>query len=211
MAGAATFYRRTSETEGSIFGWSYGEHILRSGRALLLPLWKGSYERSDDFDPMSSPGTVLREHVVHWVKELRRSVDYLQSRDDIDPDGIAYQGISYGAMWTPVFLAQEPRLKTGLVIVGGFLPFEFVPDPMPPEIDPLHHAPRVTAPVLMLNGRHDPIFIYETSQLPLFQTLGTADADKRHVTFPAGHSTSSWQDGLIRESLDWLDHYLGEP
>ncbi len=211
MAGAGTFYRRTSETEASIFGWSFAEHILRSGRAVLLPLWKGSYERSDDFDPLSSPGTVLREHVVQWVTELRRSVDYLQTRDDIDPGRIAYQGISYGALWAPVFMAQEPRLKTGLVIVGGFLSFELSSGSMPPEIDPLNHAPRVTAPVLMLNGRHDPIFIYETSQLPLFRNLGTADADKRHVTFPAGHSTSSWRDELIRESLDWLDHYFGKP
>ena len=69
----------------------------------------------------------------------------------------------------------------------------------------------VTIPVLMLNGRYDPIYIYENSQLPLFRNLGTADADKRHVTFLAGHSTSSWQDELIRESLDWLDRYFGEP
>jgi formylglycine-generating enzyme required for sulfatase activity/dienelactone hydrolase len=211
MGGAGTFYRRTSDTEASIFGWSYGEHILRSGRAVLLPLWKGSYERSSGFEPLGSPAAVFRQHVVWWVTELRRSVDYLQSRDDIDPQRIAYQGISYGAMWAPVFLAQEPRLKAGVVIVGGMLPMELVPDPMPPEIDPLHYASRVTAPVLMLNGRYDPIFTYEKSQLPLFRTLGTADADKRHITFPAGHSTSSWRDGLIRESLDWLDRYLGEP
>jgi hypothetical protein len=61
----------------------------------------------------------------------------------------------------------------------------------------------------MLNGRHDPIFAYETSQLPLYQTLGTADEQKRHATSPAGHSSSSWRDDLIRESLDWLDRYLG--
>jgi hypothetical protein len=63
----------------------------------------------------------------------------------------------------------------------------------------------------MLNGRHDPIFPYETSQLPLLRTLGTAEADKRHATFPAGHASSGWRDQLIRESLDWLDTYLGAP
>ena len=100
---------------------------------------------------------------------------------------------------------------SSVVIVGGLVVLQLGPEKIPPEIDPLHHAPRVKVPVLMLNGRHDPIFAYETSQLPLLRTLGTAEADKRHVTFPAGHSSSSWQDDLIRESLDWLDRYFGRP
>ncbi len=211
MGGAGTFYRRSSETEASIFGWNNAEPLLRGGRAVLLPLWKGSYERSDGFDPLYDSGANTREHVVQWVSELRRSLDYLETREDIDPDRIGFQGISYGAVWAPVFMAQEPRLKTGLIVVGGFLVVQMGPDGMPPEVDPLHHAPRVTAPVLMLNGRHDPIFTYETSQLPLFRALGTAKADKRHATFPAGHSTASWRDEQIRESLDWLDRYFGPP
>jgi dienelactone hydrolase len=136
-------------------------------------------------------------------------VDYLQTRDDVDPSRIAYQGISYGAVWAPMFLALEPRLKTGLVVVGGFVVLQLGHEGIPPEVDPLHFAPRVNAPVLMLNGRYDPIFPYETSQLPLFQTLGTAEADRRHVVFPAGHASSVWRDEQIRESLDWLDLYLG--
>jgi pimeloyl-ACP methyl ester carboxylesterase len=211
MGGAATFYRRSSQTEDQIFGWPHAEFLIRGGRAVLLPLWKGSYERSDGFDPLYDTGASKRDHAIQWVSELRRSLDYLQTRDDIDPERIAYQGISYGAMWAPLFLATEPRLKTGMILVGGLILLQFGRDDIPPEIDPLNYAPRVTVPVLMLNGRHDPLFPYETSQLPLLRTLGTAEADKRHVTFPAGHSSSSWQDGKIRESLDWLDFYFGEP
>jgi formylglycine-generating enzyme required for sulfatase activity/dienelactone hydrolase len=211
MGGAGTFYRRTSETEGSIFGWPDGEFLLRSGRAVLFPLWKGSYERSDGFDPLHGSAAEFREHGIQWVSELRRSVDYLQTRDDVDPDRIAYQGISYGAVWAPVFLALEPRLNSGLLVAGGFVVLQLGREGIPPEIDPLNFAPRVKAPVLMLNGRHDPIFPYETSQLPLLRTLGTAEADKRHATFPAGHASSGWRDQLIRESLDWLDTYLGAP
>jgi len=63
----------------------------------------------------------------------------------------------------------------------------------------------------MLNGRHDAIFPYETSQLPLYRMLGTPQEQKRHVTFPGGHSAFGWRDDLHREGLDWLDRHFGPP
>ena len=211
MGGASTFYRPSSETEASIHNWSFAEQLLRGGRAVLLPIWKGSYERSDGFDPLHASAAVFRDHAIQWVSEMRRSVDYLQSRDDIDPERIGFQGISHGSVCGPVFLALEPRLRAGLLIAGGFVVMQFGPESIPPEIDMLHFAPRVAVPVLMLNGRYDPIFPYETSQLPMYRAFGTAEADKRHATFPSGHSSSSWWNELIRESHDWLDRYFGTP
>ena len=76
-----------------------------------------------------------------------------------------------------------------------------------PEADPFNFAPRVRQPTLMLNGRYDFAFPVETSQLPLFQLLGTAASDKRQVIAEGGH----WppQDLLVKETIDWLDRYLG--
>jgi eukaryotic-like serine/threonine-protein kinase len=48
---------------------------------------------------------------------------------------------------------------------------------------------------------------YETSQRPLFRLLGTPEKDKKHVVFDSGH-VPPWPD-VVRETLDWLDHYLG--
>jgi len=171
---------------------------------------EGFLQRSDGFDPLTSSPAVFREHAIQWVSELRRSVDFLESRDDIDAERIGFQGNSYGAMWSPMFLALEKRLRAGLVIAGGFTTL-FGSDFFPPEIDIFNFAPRVDVPVLMLNGRYDPLFPYETSQLPMYQALGTPEEARRHLTFPAGHSTSSWFDELIRESVDWLDRHFGEP
>src|SRR5688500_20351062 len=66
MAGAATFYRRSSATEKDIFGWSYAEYLVRGGRAVMIPIWKGSYERSDGFHPLQSEWPSYREHVSQW-------------------------------------------------------------------------------------------------------------------------------------------------
>ena len=46
--------------------------------------------------------------------------------------------------------------------------------PSLPEVDPFNFAPRVTLPVLMLNGREDFTFPLASSQLPFFQALGAA-------------------------------------
>lgn len=211
MAGAATFYRRSSVTEQDIFGWGFVEYLLRGGRAVMLPIWKGSYERSDGFHPLQTEWPSYRDHVIQWVSELRQSITYLQSRNDVAPDAIAYQGISNGAIWAPIFMALEPRLRTGLILLGGLLVISIHDTPMPPEIDGLNYASRVTAPVLMLNGRNDAIFPYETAQVPLHRLLGTAPDKKRHLTFPGGHSSFGWTNEMIKEGLDWLDRWLGPP
>ena len=67
---------------------------------------------------------------------------------------------------------------------------------------------RITVPTLMLNGLHDPLEPLESSQLPMYRLLGTPAEHKRHVRF------DDWGHGLptnerIRESLDFLDRYLG--
>jgi pimeloyl-ACP methyl ester carboxylesterase len=96
-----------------------------------------------------------------------------------------------------------------LLQLGGLLVMPLHETPMPPEIDGIHYAPRVTQPVLMLNGRSDAIFPYESSQVPLFRILGTPPPNKQHLTFPGGHSSSGWHNELIKESLNWLDRWLG--
>jgi hypothetical protein len=41
----------------------------------------------------------------------------------------------------------------------------------------------------------------------MFQLLGTPDENKRHVIAEGGHDVP--RQLLIRETLDWLDRYLG--
>jgi hypothetical protein len=59
----------------------------------------------------------------------------------------------------------------------------------------------------MINGRYDFVLPLETCQEPLFRLLGTPPQDKRHVLFESGHSVP--YTPTFKETLDWLDHYLG--
>jgi serine/threonine protein kinase/pimeloyl-ACP methyl ester carboxylesterase len=177
----------------------YFKFLLRTGRAVLYPVYKGTFERRIEG---SGGPNAYRDRIVQFVKDAFRSVDFLESRPEIQRASLGYYGLSLGAVEGPIILALEPRLKAGILVGGGLWG-----DKMRPEVDWFNFAPRLHAPTLMLNGRYDFVYPSTTSQQPLFRLLGTPARDKRHVQFDTGH-VPPLQD-IMREVLDWLDRYLG--
>ena len=57
----------------------------------------------------------LANLVVQYNTDIRRGVDYLQTRPDIQKTALAYYGFSWGAANGPIALALEPRFKVGTV------------------------------------------------------------------------------------------------
>jgi dienelactone hydrolase len=178
----------------------WGDAILKSGRAFLYPVYKGTYERqiSDEIGPNQE-----RDLRIAWARDLGRSIDYLESRPDIDRSRLAFYGVSAGGDAGVFLTATEARLKVGILQATGLLP-----GAVPPEIDPRTYAPRVRIPTLMLSGRYDFGVPYETAQRPLFALLGSSPGNKRHVVFEAGHALASRD--VSGEILAWLDRYLGK-
>jgi dienelactone hydrolase len=180
--------------------------LVLGGRAALFPVWKGMYERSDSYE---SSQAYFREHVYQWVSDLRQSVEFLYSRPDIDRDRVGFFGESFGAEWGPLPLALEPRIKTGVLMSGGLVGPIQSREILSPEINPATFAPHVRVPVLMINGRDDVLFIYETAQVPLFDLLGSPANKKKHKTYPGSHSVFGSYDELVRDTHDWLDEQFG--
>jgi formylglycine-generating enzyme required for sulfatase activity/tRNA A-37 threonylcarbamoyl transferase component Bud32/dienelactone hydrolase len=176
------------------------DFVIRSGRALLHPVYKGTYERQAS--AAADGPNFVRDRGIQWSKDLGRSIDYLETRPDIDRDKLAYYGLSMGGAWGPILTATEGRFKASVLLAGGLLLGR-----QPPESEAIHFAPRVRMPVLMLNGRHDYAFPLEISQKPMFRLLGTPEKDKRHVIYDSGHIPP--RNAVIKEILDWLDRYLG--
>jgi hypothetical protein len=79
---------------------------------------------------------------------------------------------------------------------------------LPPSVQPKNHAPRVTIPVLMLNGRYGQTFSLQRRQKPLFDLLGSGADRKKHVVCDAGHVGQPVTQER-REILSWLDTWLG--
>jgi len=60
---------------------------------------------------------------------------------------------------------------------------------------------------LMLNGKYDMVFPFETSVKPFFNLLGTPEKDKSLRVYDTDHYIP--RDDLIRETLNWLEKYFG--
>jgi serine/threonine protein kinase len=178
--------------------------IVKSGRAVIQPIYDGCYERSDGRTLLrAQSATGWRELYMHWLMDLGRTLDYLEERPDIDGSRVAYAGVSLGAGIGNDILAFENRFRAALLWSGGFDRGDA--DYAAEAVDIVK---RITIPVLMINGRYDGFLPVDTLQRPMFDLLGTPAEHKRHVVFDAGH----WpfpRGEFIRENLAWLDRYLG--
>ena len=179
--------------------------ILDSGRAVVVPFYKGTYERRLD-KPLYPPDSILSRNLyVQESQDLRRTIDYLETREDMDIGRLAFVGISWGGEVGPLMIAVESRFKTGILLLGGICACE-----RHPASDPANFAPRVKIPILMINGTEDSLFPYETAQKPLFDLLGTSEPLKKHVLFPGGHGIPpESHKEYYEEIVKWLDQYLG--
>ena len=201
--GAGAAHIKSSADSLRLFSDDF-DFIIRSGRAVLFPVYKGTFERGAGPEAIYWPKKTssYRDNVIAWFKDLARSIDYLETRPDIDGTKLGYEGSSWGGCMGAVFPALEARLKVLVLLSPGF----YLQDRLP-EVDQINFAPHVTAPVLMLNGRFDFMFPTVLSQEPMFRLLGTPEENKRRVVYNTGHDLPRAEE--IKETLNWLDRYLG--
>jgi dienelactone hydrolase len=178
-------------------------YVAPSGRIAVYPIYKSTHERSDSLrTDIPDQSIFWRDHVVMWVKDFRRTLDYLSSRAEVDTARFAYFGFSWGGYMGGIIPAVEPRIKASMLYVAGL-----TMERGRPEVEPINHLPRINSPVLMLNGKYDFFFPSETAQKPFYGFLGTREPDKVWKLYEGGHDVPRTE--LIKESLAWLDKYLG--
>ena len=201
--GAWARVNRSSENiEENIDFVNYLDFVVKSGRAAVFPVYKGTFERGGGPTQGQMGADAHRDWTLQYIKDVRRTVDYLETRSDIDREKLGFYGYSWGARIGSIVGAVEDRFKV-LILAHGGLPAE----PRRPEVDELNFLPRVTVPVVMINGRYDHVFPVELSQKPFFERLGTAPTDKTYLELAGGHSSP--RNELIQAVLRGLDRYLG--
>ena len=179
------------------------DYLTRSGRAVVLPIYKGTYHRGGELHSDYPAETAqYRDYLTMWVRDIGRTLDYLETREDFDMSRLAYYGLSWGGYLGGIIPAVEKRIRANVLYVAG-LTFQRAL----PEADTINYISRVTQPTLMLNGEFDFFFPVETAQKPMFDLLGTPPEHKRRITYPGGHSVPRVE--MIKETLAWLDRYLG--
>jgi len=184
------------------FGYPF-EFLIRSGRAVMIPAFWGTLERGPS--AFRLPANQETDRSIKWSQDLGRSIDYLRTRPDVDAAKLGYYGISWGATHAPRLLAVETRLRAAAMVSGALMPLAF----QAPQVDPWNYAPRARVPTLMMNGKQDFTFPYDTNVKLLFDALGTPAADKKLVRFEGGHVNIITRPDLLGEIIGWFDRYLG--
>jgi serine/threonine protein kinase/dienelactone hydrolase len=201
--GSGVIYQRSSkDLNKDVRNMSRIDFLIDSGRAVLYPIYKGTFERNGGLkSDIPEPTTFYRDHVMQWYKDVGRSIDFLETRKDIDAGKLGYVGSSWGGAMGFIIPAIESRFKASVLIVPGFYLQKTLP-----EVDQINFISRVSIPTLMLNGKYD-FFLPSVDVQTAFELLGTPEPHKRQVLYDTGHDIPRKE--LIRETLDWFDRYLG--
>ncbi len=176
------------------------DFLIKSGKTLVWPAWKGSLNRIPE-NRSSNEDTLrrFRSQFIAWVEDTDKTLDYLETRNDIDSNNIFYLGMSYGALFNTHTLLFEDRYKGAILYVGGAFPT------YPPLVDGINHLPRIKTPFLMLNGEQD-YLVPKSAANFFFQSTGTPSEDKKIIFYDSGH----WplpRNQMIKETLSFIDRY----
>jgi hypothetical protein len=119
--GVQAQWRQSSrEIESDLEFKVFLSFIVKNGRAVLYPVYKGTMERNFQRpEPWENTHRQM-EYRIQVVKDFRRCIDYLETRQDIDSQKLAYYGMSWGGYWPGVLIpAVEARLKASILLPGG--------------------------------------------------------------------------------------------
>ena len=175
------------------------DFLIKSGKTLVWPAWKGSLNRMPATRSGGDRMRDFRNLYIAWVSDTDKTLDYLETRNDIDTDNIFYLGMSYGALFNTHTLLFENRYKGAILYVGGVFPT------YPPLVDGINHMPRIDTPFLMLNGEQD-YLVPKSAAMYFYQSTGTPEKDKKIVFYDSGH----WplpRNQMIKETLDFIKKY----
>lgn len=187
----------------SIEGWI--TPFTRTGRAIFSVELEGFLGRPRPTDAVvPQPGQEeYVDYSVVRVTEMRRGLDYLETRPDIDRTRIALVGVSSGAGPGIYLSALESRYRS-VVFIGSGLGR---PDPTyVAAASRINFASRIRAPKFMLNGRYDESRALKSEAEPLFRLFREP---KRLEIFEGGHIPP--QEIMIPTVTKWLDETMGPP
>ena len=136
-----------------------------------------------------------------WGKDYKKSIDYIFTRNDFDSNKLSYHGISWGGFMANILLPIDERVKSAVLLVAGL---EF--QKCKKEVDAHYYTRRIRIPTIMLNGKFDQYFPYETSQIPMYKLIDVDEENKKHFIYESGHYVP--RNELIKQHLDWLERYL---
>jgi pimeloyl-ACP methyl ester carboxylesterase len=177
--------------------------FVRAGRAAFGVVLEGYIERLSAASFVRPAVTTVEftELVVNRVTDLRRGLDYLETRTDVDMTRMAALAPSAGSLLGLILGALETRYHA-LVFIGAGIPESY--RAISAGANPINFASHIRAPKLILQGRYDEDTPVRTATEPFFKLL----SEPKQLTFyDGGHVPSV--EVVMSTTSGWLDEHLG--
>ena len=177
--------------------------FVRGGRAAFGVVLEGYIERlrpAGFVRPLSST-VEFAEIVAGRVTDLRRGLDYLETRKDLDMTRVAVLAPSAGSVLGLIVAALETRYHA-LVFIGAGIPATY--RGISATANPINFASYIRAPKLILQGRYDEDTPLRTATEPFFKLLSEP---KLLTLYDGGHVPSL--EVVMSTTMPWLEEQLG--
>lgn len=191
------------------------DYFLKSGYAVLrLDIADHGDRKVDDYDFSFTDGYRYwsRNIIIQTVFDLRRAVDFIETRKELDTSRIGFFGISLGGIIGTVFCGVEQRVKVPVIaLAGGGMHLMFGMDALSDDtkdylsmIEPNNFVEKITPrPLLMINAENDDIVPPMMSKL-MFKV---ADEPKEIIWYPSKHHDIPI-DKVYPDGVSWFKKYL---
>jgi len=166
-----------------------------------------------------------REIEIQAVLDLRRGIDLLLARPDVDAKRLAYIGHSYGAQWGSILSAVDKRMKTSVLMAGvaesadiflrgndpGIVDFR---NSRPPgqleryvqvigDIDAIHFVGHsAPIPLLLQFANFEQYF----DKVSMEHYAAAASGPKKVLYYDTGHDLNDPQ--ALKDRYDWLSEHM---
>jgi len=191
------------------------QYLLEAGYAVLrldISNHGDRFKYDYDFDLTDGYRYWTRDLITQTVFDLRRAVDFIQTRKELDPGRIGYYGISLGGIIGTIFCSVEERVDVPVIVLaGGNLNLMFGKNALSGDtkdylsiIDPINYVANISPrPLLMINAEDDDVIPPITSKL----LFNAAKKPKEIIWHPARHHTLPIEKAYP-EGIQWFNRYL---
>ena len=175
------------------------KYLIDEGYAVIHPIYHNTYSREkthNTFWPNDSEK--YKNTIIKIGQDYKRSLDYIESRNDFNFENLSYFGYSWGSTTSNYLLAIDDRIKAAVLCVGGLMMQK-----SKKEVEAHYYVRRIKTPILHIVGKEDGIFGFEESYKPWKELIGTAKDKLKLIELDnVGHGLP-W-DTIRKHHSNWI-------
>ena len=198
---ASAIVRKTDESlpENLLNNYKY---LIDEGYAIIHPIYFNTYSRERVFQSwVPDESEEYKEMIIKMGKDYKRSLDYIETRNDFNFNNLSYYGYSLGSRYANYLLAIDLRVKSAFICSGGLR----MQKPKK-EVDEHYYLRRVKTPIFHIVGKLDGTLGYEDIFIPWKKIVGTDRKDLITLELEGiGHGIP--RDTIIKYHQKWIEKY----